>query len=65
MRRFQFTLKTLLWLMVVVGAFLAGAEWQRRKWATERRFLLDRARGGQYQTAEGAAEQDRSPLHYP
>ncbi len=26
----QFSLKTLLWLMAVVGAFFAGAEWQRR-----------------------------------
>jgi hypothetical protein len=30
MRRRQFTLKTLLWLMAVVAAFLGGAGWQRR-----------------------------------
>lgn len=29
MTRPQFSLKTLLWLMVVVAAFLGGARWQR------------------------------------
>ena len=30
--RTQFSLKTLLWLMVVVGAFLGGAAWQRAQY---------------------------------
>ena len=29
MRRPQLTLKTMLWLMALVGAFFAGAAWQR------------------------------------
>jgi hypothetical protein len=33
MPRPQLTLKTLLWLIVVVGAFFAGAEWAKRRWA--------------------------------
>jgi hypothetical protein len=35
MRRPQFTLKTWLWLMVVVACFFAGAEWGRRQLAHE------------------------------
>jgi hypothetical protein len=35
-RRPQFTLKTLLWLMAVVAAFFAGAAWQHRQ--LERKF---------------------------
>jgi hypothetical protein len=31
MRRPQFSLKTLLWLMAVVAAFCAGAVWQRER----------------------------------
>jgi hypothetical protein len=30
MRRPQFSLKTMLWLMVVAGAFCAGVAWERR-----------------------------------
>jgi hypothetical protein len=30
MRRPQFSLKTLLWLMALVGAFFGGAAWQRQ-----------------------------------
>ena len=40
MPRPQFSLKTLLWLMAVVGAFFAGGEWARRRWAAERSKLL-------------------------
>jgi hypothetical protein len=40
MRRPQFSLKTLLWLMVVVAAFFAGAAWSERRWARERELLL-------------------------
>ena len=42
MRRPQFSLKTLLWLMAVVGAFLAGIEWDRRHPKDERRWLRDK-----------------------
>jgi hypothetical protein len=31
MRRPQFSLKSLLWLMVVIVAFLGGAAWQRQR----------------------------------
>ena len=31
MRRPQFTLRTLLWLMAVVAAFCGGAAWQKRR----------------------------------
>ena len=34
-RRPQFSLKTLLWLMAVVAAFFAGAAWQRRHEGTQ------------------------------
>jgi hypothetical protein len=40
MPRPQFSLKTLLWLMAVVAAFLAGAAWSERRWAKEREMLL-------------------------
>ena len=36
MRRPQFSLKTLLWLMAVVAAFFAGAAWNNRRWQDER-----------------------------
>ena len=32
MRRPQFTLKSLLWLMAVVAAFFGGAEWARHRY---------------------------------
>lgn len=35
MSRPQFSLKTLLWLMVVVAAFLGGAAWQKRRMTGE------------------------------
>jgi hypothetical protein len=37
MRRPQFSLKTLLWLVVVVAAFFGGSEWQ--KLAMKRKML--------------------------
>jgi hypothetical protein len=37
MPRPQFTLKTLLWLMAVVAAFMGGAVWQRHQHASEKR----------------------------
>lgn len=52
MPRPQFTLKTLLWLMVVVASFCGGAAWQRRRymaerslWFIQRRDLLSVLRG--------------------
>ncbi len=36
MSRPQFSLKTMLWLMVVAAAFCEGAVWQGRQYATER-----------------------------
>lgn len=32
MRRIQFSVKSLLWLMAVVAAFLSGEEWARRRY---------------------------------
>ena len=40
MRRIQFSLKTMLWLMLVVAAFFTGAAWRDRRWARERELLL-------------------------
>jgi hypothetical protein len=39
MRRPQFSLKTLLWLMAVVAAFFAGSAWQWQR-ITARYFLI-------------------------
>jgi hypothetical protein len=36
MRRPQFSIKTLLWLMAVVAAFVGGAGWQRRQYQADR-----------------------------
>ena len=41
MPRPQFSLKTLLWSMVVVAAFFGGAAWQRRQYAIDREDWLD------------------------
>ncbi|HEX7447108.1 MAG TPA: hypothetical protein VF306_06160 [Pirellulales bacterium] len=35
----QFSLKTMLWLMLVVAAFIAGAAWQKRRSDAEREQL--------------------------
>ncbi len=40
MRRPQFSLRTMLWLMLVAAAFFAGAAWRDRRWAKERELLL-------------------------
>ncbi|HWB11674.1 MAG TPA: hypothetical protein VG826_20755 [Pirellulales bacterium] len=41
MRRPQFSLKTMLWLMAVAGAFFAGIEWDRRHPDDHRRALWE------------------------
>jgi hypothetical protein len=41
MRRPQFTLKTLLWLMAVVAAFFAGGRWAERRWETREMEMFD------------------------
>jgi hypothetical protein len=51
MCRPQFSLKTLLWLMAVVGAYFAGGEWQR---ATQINRLQTALRGFRdYEAAGG------------
>jgi hypothetical protein len=44
MARPQFSIKTMLWLMAVVAAFLGGAEWARRGWEQEKAGLLTELR---------------------
>src|SRR5215469_3772362 len=39
MPRPQFTLKTMLWLMALVGAFCAGVRWERRQIGWEHKAM--------------------------
>lgn len=45
MPRPQFTLKTLLWLMLCVGCFFAGARWNDHQWSRERTRLNEEVEG--------------------
>ena len=44
MPRPQFSIRTLLWLTLVVAAFLGGAEWGKRRQATNESVLRQNVR---------------------
>jgi hypothetical protein len=69
MRRPQFNLKTMLWVMACAACFFAGARWNDHQWGRERTRHKEeieewavRARRAEYYHAQAMRERYERPL---